>query len=70
LKNCSLEKPKKAFFSLYDENLSKSLFVAKKSTERTLKKGLLCTLDGNALILCSTRVTNKENYFLRAEQVA
>jgi len=62
LKNRSLEKPisrKKpntAFFSLFDENWSNSLILAKKSTEIYQKKwGITALLMENGLILCNPR---------------
>jgi len=45
----SLEKPKTAFFSLFEENLSKSLFLVKKSTKIYPTNGTYCTFDGKRL---------------------
>jgi len=60
---------KKAFFSIFDENLSKSLFLAKKST-KVIKKWVLNALLMENALFYAIRMTNKGNYFLRAEQVA
>jgi len=76
LKNRSLKKPisrkklKTAFFGLFDGNLSKSLFSAKKSTKIYQKNGALLHFFWKTPRFYAIRMTKFENYLLRAEQDA